>query len=200
VFGSLYSFVVFVHVITVMVAFGAAAIGHLALLNMRRSDTLGKLTLWAQGTAGSAKLLPIASLIVLGTGLYLTSAAWGWGTGWIEVSIAGLLLIKVIGGAMIGPRMKGLGIALAQAGDGPVPPSIQAKVADPVLWAATHTNTAMVVGITILMTGKPAFPVAIAVLIAAAALGVVSAVPFWQRRAVPAASTADAGAMAGAAA
>jgi hypothetical protein len=176
-----HSLVLFLHVAVALATFGVAAVQHFALGRMVVAPSVAELRWWGRTLAGRKRLLPLGSAALMATGLYLTGSAWTWTTGWVDLSIAAVILVNVIGARLIGPRMARFGAALAVAADGPPPPAVRRALTDPVLWSATHANTGLVFAITFLMTAKPPLPVAAAALVTGAALGAAAALPFWRR-------------------
>jgi hypothetical protein len=176
---STYSLIVVVHVLAAITTFAFMAINQFALIRANSAPTTHVIGLWLRGTALTARLLPLGSLLLLVTGVYLAWERWGFGSGWIEVSALSLLLISIAGNTLLGPRMRSLGTALQQAGDGPVSAAIRARLADPVLWTTVRANAGGVIGIVFLMEIKPALLESLAVVALAIGLGAASALPFW---------------------
>ncbi|MGZ3585509.1 MAG: hypothetical protein ACXVCT_22435 [Ktedonobacterales bacterium] len=62
----------------------------------------------------------------------------------------------------------------AEAQDGPLPATLLTRIHDPVLVTTPRTVTALLLGIVLLMTNKPALPVALLVMAIALVLGLAS--------------------------
>src|SRR5438270_490757 len=93
------------------------------------------------GGAGKAeRVFPVAILGLFGTGAYMTSDVWTWGTRWIDVSIAGLVLVALQGPLLAGTRAKALERALHENGPGPLGERARRMTRDPVLWVVTFVN------------------------------------------------------------
>ena len=69
-------------------------------------------------------LFPVSILGLLASGAYLTSDAWTWSTPWIDVSIAGLVLVALQGPLVAGPRAEALKRALNDNAARPARPSV----------------------------------------------------------------------------
>ena len=97
-----------------------------------------------------------------------------------------LVLAEVIGGAVIGRRVRGIEGQLSSVADGPVDGATRSLVADRQVWLASHLNTATIVTVVLLMTTKPSGVVSVVVVLVGAVIGLASALPFAEPAAVPA--------------
>jgi hypothetical protein len=179
--GSGYMLIVFAHVLVAIATVALMAIGLFALIRAHGASTTQEIGVWLRGSAVTGRLLPLGSLLLLLSGAFLAWDRWGFGTGWLEVSLIALLLIMLAGMAVTAPRMRALGMAVAQAGIGPVPASVRARLGDPVLWTTEHAIAGTVVAVVFLMEIKPALLESVAVVVLGIVLGAASAVPFWSR-------------------
>ena len=130
--------------------------------------------------------MPIASLLILAAGIYLVEVAWEWQTPWILVSLAALVVMGVLGGAVGARRLAAIEKATVEETAGSMPPALQRQIADPVLLAAVQTASMLGLGVVFLMTTKPDLIGALITVAVAIVLGIVSA-QFWRR---PAEATA----------
>jgi hypothetical protein len=117
--------------------------------------------------------------LVIIPGMYMALTRWGMQTSWIAVSIVGVLVNAPIGSALIERRVKVLGAVARETPDGALSTELAARTHDPVLGAAMHTVSLVVVGIIFLMTIKPPLLASIITLAGALALGLLSSLPFW---------------------
>ena len=63
---------------------------------------------------------PVAALLVLATGIYLTSVGHWWDLGWVQVAVALWVLNTVTAGAVVEPAVHRLAAQAAGAADGTV--------------------------------------------------------------------------------
>jgi hypothetical protein len=178
-----YLLVVFAHVVVAIATFALMAIALFALIRAKGASTTEEIGTWLRGAAAVARWLPVGSLLLLLSGVFLAWSRWGFGSGWLEVSAAALLLISLAGAGVSGPRMRALGQAVMHAGSGPVPGSIRARLADPVLWSTEHAIAGAVVAVVFLMEIKPALLESVFVVALGSVLGAASGIPFWNRAA-----------------
>ena len=134
----------------------------------------------------SEKIFPIAIVGLFGTGAYMTSDVWTWGTGWILVSIIAFAVVALQGplvGGRAGHILKG---ALMANGPGPLGPVPRALARHPALWIAEFSNIGIVLGIIWNMTHKPGTGEAIVAVVIGYAAGVAFAMRFASRSAATA--------------
>ena len=185
----LYDFVLFLHLLTVGGAFFMIGIMIHALLKLRTAPDLAAARAAGSAAAALGKRMPLITVALLLTGAYLTQTRWSWGTSWIDVSIAGLLLVTVFGGAVIGGRERALGKALGRAANGEPEEALERSMRDPLLVAGSAMNAGIVCGVMFVMTMKPGAIAGVAALIAFAILGVLAGLGAI-RQGLPAASSA----------
>jgi uncharacterized membrane protein len=156
----------FVHVASAMALFAALGIEGSSLLHARRAPDAGGVEAalrgmrWVQRVGG-----PAMGGTVL-AGLYLAGTAWGWRQAWIDVALAGFVLLGAVGGTMTGARVARLQRNKDAGG-----------LRDPVLWWSFTIRLGVLVGIVFLMTVKPGWAGSLTALTAAAAAGLFSGIP-----------------------
>ena len=174
--------VMFLHVAVVILTFMVAGVLHVALLDMRRTDRSSDLAVWAGLVRRLEPLMPVGGLLILGTGGWLVELSDGefsWSQGWVVTSTVALLAVEGAAAAWLRPRTRALTAAVSTAGDGLVPVDVRRLILDPVLWYVSHLATVTFFGVVFLMAAKPAGTwTPTAILIASAALGLLSAAPF----------------------
>jgi hypothetical protein len=173
-----YTVVKYFHVLFLLVGFGAGAIIWACLFSLRAAKTVADAGPWGALAGKIENVFPIAILGLFGTGAYLTSDAWPWGAGWIDVSIAGLALVAVQGGGVAARRAHALKHALMANGPGPLGEAAKRMTRDPALWIASFANPAIVLGIIWNMTQKPGTGESIAAVLVAYAVGAALALRF----------------------
>lgn len=141
--------------------------------------------------------LMLACLVLLGAaGFYMALTVWGLQTPWIAVSLASLFLIGPIGAFVLDVRMHTILDIAREAPEGPLPEALAVRTRDPLLVTGAQTMATLLLGVVFLMTTKPALGVAVGVMGAAFALGLISGLPaLWIARrrvaAVPGGRAAD---------
>jgi hypothetical protein len=133
---------------------------------------------WGSVAGKTARTFPIAVLGLFGTGAYMTIDVWTWSTGWIAVSIAGLVLIALQGPLVAERTAKKLERALHDNGPGPLGEQARRMTRHPGLWVAELSNVGVVLGIVWNMTQKPGTASAIAAIIGGYAVGAIVALRF----------------------
>ena len=89
--------VMFLHIVVVILTFMVAAVLHVALLDMRRTDRSSDLAVWAGLVRRLEPLMPVGGLLILGTGGWLVELSDGefsWSQGWIVTSTVALLAVE----------------------------------------------------------------------------------------------------------
>jgi hypothetical protein len=185
-----YRTVLYLHFLALFVGVGAAGVIGLCLFRLRAAQTLAEAGPWGMLAGKTEKAFPIAIVGLFATGAYMTSDVWSWGTRWIDVSIAGLVLLALQGPLLAGARAKLLERALHENGPGPLGDRARRLTRDPVLWVVTFANPGIVLGIAWNMTQKPGTAGAIAAVLGGYAVGAALALAFTRPPAVESAQVA----------
>jgi hypothetical protein len=93
---------------------------------------------------------------------------------WVGAGIVGMVLMAVLGFGVGRPRFVAIGRAL-RGMDGPISPTLRARLQDPVLRASAATRLALGLGVVFVMVVKPGVAGAITVLTAALVIGAATA-------------------------
>jgi hypothetical protein len=173
---SAYHVVLFLHLVFLVASFAAAGLLHLALLRLHAGGTAPEARQAALLAQRAGRALPLGALGLFATGAYMVADAWSWGDSWVICSIAGLVLMEAIGGAVLGRRGDALLHALEGA-EGPLPAAAAARLRDPVLWHASNVPTALAFGVMFVMVTKPGWLGSLVTLVIAVGLGVATGVP-----------------------
>jgi hypothetical protein len=173
-----YHVVLYIHLLALFVGIGAATVLLVCLFQLRGAQTLADAVPWGSVAGKTARTFPIAVLGLFGTGAYMTIDVWTWSTGWIAVSIAGLVLIALQGPLVAERTAKKLERALHDNGPGPLGEQARRMTRHPGLWVAELSNVGVVLGIVWNMTQKPGTASAIAAIIGGYAVGAIVALRF----------------------
>jgi hypothetical protein len=186
-----YHVVLYIHLLSLLVGFSAGMIETVCLFRLRTAATLEAAAPWGQLAGEIEKAFPVAIIGLFGTGAYMTSDVWTWGTSWIVLPIVGLAVLSFQGPLVAGRRGHAVKAALMANGPGPLGPEARRMTRDRALWAAAMTNEMLVLGIVWVMTEKPGWGGAVAALAVAYAVGVTLAVRFTRVPAVEASPALD---------
>jgi len=180
---TFYSLALFAHIVGVLGLFIAIGLTWISMLWLQRAQTMEQVRERISLATLQERLLPAASVLILLAGIYMTVNTWGWKTPWIDVSLAALVVIGTLGGAVINRRLKAIRIAssTAEAPAGSIPAELKRQITDAVLWTAVQTNGFTGLGAVLLMTTKPDLVGSLITLVASLVLGVVSA-QLWHPR------------------
>jgi hypothetical protein len=173
-----YHVVLYIHLLALFVGVGAASVLLACLIQLRGAQTLMDAVPWGMVAGKTTRAFPVAILGLFGTGAYMTSDVWTWSTRWIDVSIAGLVLITLQGPLVAERTAKKLERALHDNGPGPLGKHARRMARHPGLWVAELTNIGLVLGIVWNMTQKPGTASSIAAVLGGYLVGVALALPF----------------------
>lgn len=179
-----YQWGLFFHLGGVIALAAATGITYSTFAMMRRAKTVQEVRIW--GALGRIlaqyHVHPLVALELVLSGAYLVDQFHlDWTTGWILFPLIAVFAASAVGALIITPRMKAIGMTAGPAPDGPVSPPLEARLHDPVLLAGVHVNILLTVAIVWDMVTKPGDATALLWIVAAAALGVVSALPAYPR-------------------
>lgn len=183
-----YHVVLYIHLLALFVGIGAGAALLTCLVKLRGAETLEAALPWGMTAGQVAKLFPIAILGLFGSGAYMTSDLWTWSTGWIDVAIAGLAYLALVGPIVGGRGEHVLKAALQANGPGALGDAARRAARHPALWITECTNFGVVFGVVWNMTEKPGTWTAVAAVLGGIAVG--AAVGYAASRAPAAAAEA----------
>jgi hypothetical protein len=166
-----YHVVLYVHIVALLVGMSAGAVLVACLFRLRAARTLADAVPFGMLAGKVEKLFPVAVLGLFGSGAYMTSDLWTWSTGWIGVSIVGLVVLSLQGPLVGGRTARRLEAALHANGPGELGEEARRMTVHPGLWVTEFTNLALVLAIIWNMTEKPGTAGAVAALVVAYAVG-----------------------------
>ena len=176
-----YHVVLYVHLLAAFIGVGAAGVMAVCLFQLRAAKTVEEAAPWGVVAGKTEHAFPIAILGLFGAGAYMTSDLWTWSTGWIAVSLGGLVLLALQGPLLGGRAGKQLKQALQENGPGPLGKRARQMTRHPGLWIAEFANIGVFLGIVWNMTEKPGTGQAIAAILCGYAVGAVLGI--WLMRA-----------------
>ena len=150
-----YRTVLYLHLVSLAIGIGAGAVLVVCLYHLKAALTLADAVPWATVAGKTEKAFPVAVVGLFLTGAYMTHDVWTWDTGWIAISLVGLILVALQGPLVGGRAAKQLEQALHANGPGPLGDDARRMTRHPGLWVTEFTNVGMVFGIMWNMTQKP---------------------------------------------
>jgi hypothetical protein len=175
---TLYGIVLFLHILTAIVAFMMAAIVHAGLPALARARDVREMRSWAAILHRLEPLFPIAALVLLLLGAWLVHLSKGqvrWSDGWLLTALITLVVVEGVAGAKLAPKAKAAVKAVEDAADGPVPDSVRRTALEPWIWYPSHVATFGFAAVVFLMATKPAGGWAVVIVIVGALIGIVAA-------------------------
>ncbi|WML60430.1 hypothetical protein [Neobacillus sp. PS2-9] len=171
----LYNIVLFIHILGAVIMFVAVAFTLLAMISMLYSTKTEGLRNWAALAVKLDGLLPFSVILILVPGLYLVFTSWGWGNSWVDISLALLLIMTVMGPIINLRRLKS--ILNGAIDETEVVPSagLLEKVRDRILWNSVLIMTMLTISILFLMTVKLSMSGSIITIVIAIILGLLAA-------------------------
>lgn len=186
-----YHVVLYLHLLALFIGIGAGTVVLVCLFQLRAAQTLAEAVPWGTVADKVARAFPIAILGLFATGAYMTSDVWTWSTGWIYVSIAGLVVLA-LQGPLLGERTaKKLERALQANGPGPLAEEARRMTRHPALWITDLSNLGVVLGVVWNMTQKPGTVSSIAAILGGYAVGAAIALRFAKASDADLVATAD---------
>jgi hypothetical protein len=176
---SLYTLLVFVHVISAIGLSAGTLISLFGLLALRRAQRVEQVRSILGLLALSEPVAAIALVLTPAAGLIMTATSWGWQNGWINVALGSFVLLLPVG-AITGRRRGAIARLVKEMPDGPLPQSVQQGIHDPLLGTAVYLLVALLVGIVFLMTNKPALDGALIAIVVSVVFGVAASLPLWR--------------------
>ena len=186
-----YHVVLFLHLMSLFVGVGAAAIVVVCLFRLRAAETLEQAVPWGMLAGQTEKAFPISVIGLFATGAYMTSDVWSWGTRWIDVAIVALAVVALQGPLVAGRRAHMLKNALRENGPGPLKEPAKRMTRDPLLWMISLANPGIVFGIVWNMTQKPGVGEAVAAVVIGYVVGIALALRFVKAPAVEASAVSE---------
>jgi hypothetical protein len=166
-----YRTVLYLHLLSLVIGIGAGAVLLVCLYHLKAAQTLADAAPWGAVAGTTEKTFPVAIVGLFLTGAYMTHDVWTWDTGWIVVSLIGLIVIALQGALVGGRTSKRLEQALHANGPGPLGDDARRMTRHPGLWVTEFTNVGMVLAIMWNMTQKPGTTEAILAIVIGYAVG-----------------------------
>ena len=192
---TLFGVVLFLHILTAIVAFMMAAIVHAGLPALARARDVREMRSWAAILHRLEPLFPIAALLLLGFGAWLVHLSDGeikFSDGWLLTGLITLVVVEAVAGAKLAPKAKLAVRMVEEAADGPVPDAVRQSALEPWIWYPTHIATFGFAAVVYLMAAKPSGAWSPVIVIIGVLIGVaVARLQLRALSATPAAATSS---------
>jgi hypothetical protein len=169
-----YHAVLYIHLLALFVGIGAGSVLLTCLFQLRAARTLEQAAPWGMVAGKVGKLFPVAIIGLFGSGAYMTSETtfpWTWGTRWVEVGIAALVVLTVQGAGIAERTAHKLQAAMQANGPGRLGAEARRMALHPGLWVVEFSNLGIVFGVVWNMTQKPGLGESIAAVLVGYAVG-----------------------------
>jgi hypothetical protein len=167
----MYNTVLYIHLLAVVGAFFGMGLMLNSLIQVRSSVRISEALRCIALSANAAKIMPLATLLLLATGAYMTQDRWTWRTPWIVLSIIGLLLVTFFGAGVLGSRERAAHSALQRAGGDVLEAEVAAQLRTPFLVVGSGFNAGVVCAVMFVMVDKPGLFGSVAALVIGAVAG-----------------------------
>jgi hypothetical protein len=176
---TIYSTVVFIHVVSAIALFIALAAEGAILFRIRTAQSLGQVRFFIRAVQ-RLRIIAIPSFLgILVGGLYLASK-WGAGTFWIPFAFGATVLIMLIGGLVTGRRIARMKKVLSSTENDLSVEALSTITKDTALLLSYGLRAGVGLGIVFLMTAKPDLLGSLGALAAGCGAGLLGAA--WMRR------------------
>jgi hypothetical protein len=151
----MYNTVLFIHLLAVVGAFFGMGVMLNSLVQLRTANSVGDALRCSSLAGAAAKFMPLATLVLLATGAYMTQTHWAWSIPWVYLSIAGLLIVTFVGAVVLGSRERALHGALTSATGQGLDENLAAQLRAPFLVIGSGLNAGLVCAVMFVMVNKP---------------------------------------------
>jgi hypothetical protein len=171
---TIYSIVLFIHVVSAIGLFVALAAEGVILFRIRSAQSTAEARFFI-GAFQRLRVIAIPAFLgILVGGLYLASR-YGGGTFWIPLGLGSTLLIMLVGGMVTGRKMSRLRSAFSKNEGVTSFDPISTGTRDSLLLLSFGLRSGLAVGIVFLMTAKPLLPLSVTALVVASIAGILIA-------------------------
>lgn len=151
---TLYPYTLLLHIVGVIGMFIAISLELAVVSRLRAAKTTTQVHEWLTLSRVIELVLPVSAVFILISGLVLTFSVWGWGHGWIELSLGLLVLLGILSPMINGPRMKAIHVAAQAAPVGEIPTALRKVISNSILRAYAPIPGLVALGVVILMVLK----------------------------------------------
>ncbi len=170
---SVFSFVLFIHVLSAIALFVALTVEGLILFRLRSARTLKELQFFVRASRRLGVIYAPAFVGILFGGIYLASQL-GSHAAWIPLALGATLVLLVVGGVVTGRATSRLKKAVSQ--EAVSLESISAQTRSKSLVLSYGFRAGLAVGIVFLMSATPGLIPSLTALVVASLIGVLVAI------------------------
>jgi ABC-type antimicrobial peptide transport system permease subunit len=170
-----YPYALLLHIVGVLGMFIAVGLEQAVLFRLRAAKTTTLVREWLRVMSVVEKMFPVASVLILGAGLYMVFTTWGWSQAWIDVSLGVFLLTSAMAPTVTSPRFKAMHKASETAPEGPLTGELWQLTHDSTLLTTVFIMDFLTVGVVFLMTIKPGWIAALTIILVAFVAAIVAA-------------------------
>ena len=175
---DLYHVVLFGHIVAAVVLVSFGFVMPMLTAGLRRTRTVESLQTWLAIMSRYSKTGPIAAVLVLLTGLYMTFDNFSFREGWIVVSLVLFVAAGAIAGGVLDKHLTRVLEEAQATPDGPVPAGLLADATSPRISNFESVMGGLDIAIIFMMTNKPGW---VGALVAAAAGQAIAGVMIARR-------------------
>jgi hypothetical protein len=176
-----YNVALFLHICGAAALFSVIALLLGGMAGARRAGSVRSLLEQAQMADRMRWVLPICAVLLFAAASYMVSDRSWWQRQWVGAAMVTIILIVALHLAVIAPRLAAVVRTAKKAPDGAPPRELRRLVNDPLLWLAAQAVSTLATGAIALMVFKPGGAGSLAIVLIAAALGVLSGMPALAR-------------------
>lgn len=166
-----YTIVVFIHIAAAVMLLATSILGEPAVrAAARRATDTRELRAYLAVGHPMSMISPVAAVVLLASGIYLSSLGSFWALGWVQVAVAFWVVNSVLAGAVMKPAMKRVEAEATTAGDGAVGPPLDRVRRSPGWTWSVDLMAANDAAVLYLMTLKPGLAGSLAVVLLANAV------------------------------
>lgn len=173
---NIYRIVLFVHVAGAIGYSAGMLVALIGLGSLRRAKRVGEVRSSLELQERTGLVSGISLLLTILAGLFLAGSAWGFQTGWIDVSLGSLVLLFLFG-LLMGRRRHAILTLAKDLPEGSLPTSIEARISDPWMAMGIYMLAAVVLGNLFLMTAKPSLSGSLIAIGVCLAVGMAASLP-----------------------
>jgi hypothetical protein len=185
---TLYSVVLFAHVVSALGIFVALGIEAVTLSRLRQTTISTEARRWLDLAPGLPAIAIGSLLLLLLSGGYMTTEMSGWNLAWPKVAIAALILIAPFG-AVTGRRLRAIRQACFASNTNES--GLTSRLRDPFLKYSLDIRISLALSIVLLMTAKPGLQESLGIVGVFALLGFASTFLLWRENVVAPIMRAD---------
>jgi len=175
-----YNIALFIHFVGLISVFGGFVIVARAAPRLRAATDIEQVRTWLALLTTTGPMFGAGYGMLGLSGIYMTAVRWRAAHPWLIVAMVSLLAFFIVGGAIIGRRVRAMNEAAA-ATRGSISGELALQIADSSLWRTVGALNGLAMGVVFVMTVKPGWLASISVAVIAAVTGALVGVATARR-------------------